>query len=243
LYGDEEEEREIAHRYWIGKYPVTYSQYERFIEDGGYHREDLWSREGWAWREEKDREQPGYWDSTDFNNPIFPVVGVSWYEAQAYCNWVTEKLQVSSCEFQVWRGGQLETPDLEPEALSARLPTEEEWERAARGTDGREYPWGDAFDFSKANIAEKIFEGIGTTSICTYPQGASPVGALGMSGNVWEWTGSLYEPDSGKFVMRGGSWYFIQRHARCAARSRRSPGLFSNYIGLRGVVSLVNSES
>jgi formylglycine-generating enzyme required for sulfatase activity len=234
LYGDEEEEREIAHRYWIGKYPVTYSQYERFIEDGGYHREDLWSREGWAWREKGDREQPRYWDSADYNNPIFPVIGVTQYEADAYCNWLTEKLQVSSCKFQVWRGGQLETPDLEPEALSARLPTDEEWERAARGTDGREYPWGDAFDLSKANVREE--KRIGTTSVCTYPQGVSPVGAWDMSGNVWEWT----MPDA---VLRGGSWDDNQRGARCDCRDRVIPDLFVNYIGLRVVVSLVNSES
>jgi formylglycine-generating enzyme required for sulfatase activity len=239
LYGDEKKEREIAHRYWIGKYPVTYGQYERFIEDDGYHREELWSREGWAWREEKNREQPGYWDSADFNNPIFPVVGVSWYEAQAYCNWLTEELQVIGCKFRIWRDGQLETLDLEPEALSARLPTEEEWERAARGTDGREYPWGGTFDFSKINAGKQIDErtigGISTTSVCTYPQGVSPVGVWDMSGNVWEW--------SRPFVLRGGSWLSLLRFNRCVYGLRRVPDNFNNDTGLRVVVSLVSSDS
>jgi len=240
LYGEEREEREIAHRYWIGKYPVTNEQYARFIADDGYHRDAFWSEEGWAWREENDRERPGYWDRADFGNPILPVVGVTWYEVQAYCRWLTEALQVAGCTFQVCRNDRLETVSRQPQGLIVRLPTEEEWERAARGTDGRAYPWGDAFDLSRTNVWEE--KGIGTTAVCTYPRGVSPVGAWDMSGNVWEGTGSLYEPDAEWFVLRGGSWDLDREFARCAIRDGFAPISFDFSLGFRVVVSLVNTE-
>jgi formylglycine-generating enzyme required for sulfatase activity len=239
LYGDEKEEREIAHHYWIGKYAVANCQYERFIEDDGYQREALWSEEGWAWRERNEREQPSYWDDADFSNAIFPVVGVTWYEAQAYCRWLTEALRMPRCAFQVWRDDRLERLSYEPEALIVRLPSEEEWERAARGTDGRAYPWGDVFDRSKANVREEKL--IGTTAVSTYPQGVSPVGAWDMSGNVWEWTEPLHEPSTERFVLRGGSWGGDQGDARCAFRLRLIPVDFFINVGFRVVVSLVDA--
>ena len=224
LYGDDKEPREIAHRYWIAKYPVTNAQYARFIEDGGYQRREFWSDEGWAWREKEEREQPGDWDDARFDNPICPVVSVTHYEAAAYCAWLTEQVEVADLSGSSELSGK----------LAARLPTEEEWERAARGTDGRKYPWGDAFDFGKANAEKSRGEGIGTTAICTYPQGASPVGAWDMSGNVWEWT-------SPGAVIRGGSWLYNGRYARCASRYRLNPDTFFNNFGFRVVVSLVLS--
>jgi formylglycine-generating enzyme required for sulfatase activity len=238
LYGDEEEERLIAHRYWIGKYPVTYSQYARFVEDDGYYREAFWSEAGWAWRKERDREQPGYWQDDDYHNPIFPVVGVSWYEADAYCRWLRERLGVEEAVIQVSQGDRCTEVHLEPGAFEVRLPTEEEWERAARGTDGRAYPWGNEFGFDKANVAKKLFEGMGTTAVCTYPQGVSPEGGWDMSGNVWEWTGSLYEEGSERFVLRGGSWHLDRLSARCAYRYGFIPVGFFGYYGFRVVVSL-----
>jgi len=125
------------------------------------------------------------------------------------------------------------------------LPSEAEWERAARGTDGRIYPWGDQFDPDKANIDDT---GIGGTSaVGCFPAGASPCGALDMSGNIWEWTRSLWGKDSGKpefvypyserlqerenlkagseiwRVLRGGSWLNESWLARCAARNCGNP--------------------
>jgi formylglycine-generating enzyme required for sulfatase activity len=232
LYGDDKETRVIEHRYWIAKYPVTNAQYARFIADEGYHRREFWSNKRWAWREKNEREQPGYWNNTNYNNPIFPVVGVTQYEAAAYCAWLTEQVEVADLPGSSEFSGK----------LTARLPTEEEWERAARGTEGREYPWGDAFDFSKANVLKNLGEGIGTTAICTYPQGVSPVGAWDMSGNVWEWTSSYQMIEIGYtwwFDSCGGSWDDLERYARCAARKWGDPDDFDFNRGIRVVVSLV----
>ncbi len=221
LYGDDKEKREIHHRYRIARYPVTNLQYARFVDEGGYRRREFWDQEGWAWREGEDgREQPAYWDDPERNNPIFPVVGVTRYEARAYCKWLTARL---------------------PQALSgyaARPPAEEEWERAARGVDGREYPWGDEFNPLYTNTSTGKSAG-GTTAVCTYPQGVSQAGDWDMSGNVWEWTASRWGPDNDSPVLRGGSWLYTQRLARCAYRRRLIPDLYVDDVGFRVVVSLV----
>jgi formylglycine-generating enzyme required for sulfatase activity len=242
LYGDKEEPREIPQRYWIGKYPVTNAQYARFVEDGGYQRRDLWSEEGW--QDKGRREQPRYWDDARFNNPLVPVVGVTQYEAAAYCAWLTAQFHASRITFHVWQNGCLETPSLDPAALVARLPTEEEWERAARGTDGRRYPWGDAFETWRANMKESAPEEgwLYTTAICTYPQGVSPAGAWDMGGNVFEWIASKYETGSSFIVLRGGSWFNDEDWARCASRSGNYPDVFDSNYGFRAVVSLICSD-
>jgi formylglycine-generating enzyme required for sulfatase activity len=230
-YGDKREKHTIPYRYWIGKYPVTNFQYARFIENRGYKQQEFWSKEGWEWLMSKKRTQPAYWLDREQNITIFPVNGVSWYEAEAYCNWLNTQSHVTGMQFM-------------PDGYIMRLPIEGEWERAARGVDGREYPWGDKFGIEFANTTESNLEGrfrIGTTAVCTYPAGASPVGAWDMSGNIWEWTNSWFSAEQETRVVRGGSWLLIQGVARCATRLGRLPVTFVNYLGFRVVVSLADS--
>ncbi len=235
LFGGKKEERRIAEPFWIGKYPVTNLQYARFVDDGGYGRRELWSGEGWAWRKKEDRKGP-FMRNEESENPIFPRAAVTLYEAEAYCRW----LAASSERFR-FEG------DVRPEGaarLAGRLPTDEEWERAARGTDGREYPWGGAFDVALANTKESGEEGksgIGTTAVCTFVEGASAAGAFDMSGNIWEWTGTQHE---GKYyLLCGGAYYHNKGSARCAARGGSGPGGFGGGVGFRVLLSLANSES
>jgi formylglycine-generating enzyme required for sulfatase activity len=170
-----------------------------------------------------------------------PVVNVSWNDAQAYCKWLNEM-----------HGAEL------PKGYIFRLPTEAEWEKAARGEYGNEWPWGNEFDPSKCNS-----EGgkKGTTPVGAYsPAGDSPYGAADMVGNVWEWTQSLYKPYpyvatdgredlkiSQARVLRGGSWDSYRSYARCSVRLRSGPDLFNGSVGFRLVCSpsfpTLNSDS
>lgn len=176
--------------------------------------------------------EPWCWDESGFgyydrfNAPDQPVVCALWNDAQEYAAWV---------------GG--------------RLPTEAEWEKAARGTDGRKYPWGNsAPDCHKANY--KGCAGA-TVAVGSHPAGASPYGALDMAGNVLEWTIDKYDEDyysyspvrnpqgadSGGFrVMRGGSFLSDQRAIRCAFRYRGSPKYRPWWYGFRVVVPYAASE-
>ena len=153
-----------------------------------------------------------------------PVVCVSWHDAVAYCRWLTE---VTGKPYF--------------------LPSEAEWEKGARGSDGRIYPWGNQWDAERCNSREG---GKGdTTPVGAYPGGASPYGLLDMAGNVWEWTRSVYKgypynPNDGREglvaegprVLRGGSWFFIgERNARCSFRPDAHPSGFVDCVGLRVV--------
>ena len=112
---------------------------------------------------------------TRFSGENLPRTNVKWYEAIAFCRWLTAQIGA--------RGD-----------MSITLPTEQQWQRAAQGDDGREYPWGREFDMNKCNTQES---GIGqTTPVTQYPQGASPYGVLDMSGNVWEWCLTDYRSGS-----------------------------------------------
>jgi eukaryotic-like serine/threonine-protein kinase len=146
----------------------------------------------------------------------FPVVYVEWSQAKTYCDWA-----------------------------GRRLPTEAEWEKAARGTDGRAYPWGDSISCSHAQYQDC---GDDTVRVGSFPAGASPYGVLDMAGNVWEWVADWYQenyyshspsdnpmgPGSGNYkVMRGGSWYSEDFHVRTASRRWESTAMSFSSVGIR----------
>ena len=229
LFGEEKEKREIERRYWMAKYPVTNHQYARFVGDRGYSREELWTKESREWRAR--RRPDGPIPLPDFENPIFPRVGVTWYEADAYCRWLT----LTAESFTIADGRRLANDG----RYRCRLPDEMEWERAARGEDGGVYPWGDVFRSELANTEESEIGA--TTAVCTYPGGAGSAGAWDMIGNAYEWTGTK---DEQWFILKGGAfWKTSNDYARCAARYWYVPELFFVYIGFRVVLSLANSES
>jgi formylglycine-generating enzyme required for sulfatase activity len=218
-YEDESPRHEVTlPAYYVARYPVTMAQFRIFVEESGYKAQGGWER----------------YSRLDNH----PVVGVSWYDARAYCDWLTEQLRA-------WEA----TPEplaslLHDEGWQVRLPSEAEWEKAARGTDGRIYPWGDEADVERANYGET---GIGTTSaVGCFPGGGSPYGLLDMSGNVWEWCHSLFRPypydptdgrenpeAEGSRVLRGGSFDGNLRLVRCAYRLRLDPDDWFRNFGFR----------
>jgi len=222
IYGEGSSKKtvEISEPFEIDIYPVTNGQFARFIKEGGkdgvYDLEkDFWTKEGLEFIKKEKITQPRFWGDEQWNQPDYPVVGVSWYEANAYSKWAGK-----------------------------RLPTEMEWERAARGTEGWNYPWENEFDKDKCNTSES---GMGkTTPVTRYPNGISPVGCYDMSGNVWEWTRTNYKTEKeqddfkmvGYPVLRGGSWYDNHEFARCAYRSYIAPVRRLHDIGFRCVRTL-----
>jgi iron(II)-dependent oxidoreductase len=159
--------------YWIDVYPVTNSRYVRFLEAGGYERRELWSAAGWEWKCRQRIGQPERWGEAGWDAPEQPAAGVSWYEADAYARWA-----------------------------GRRLPTDAEWEKAARGTDGRRYPWGNDWPGpSLANFGMIIGR---TTPVGLFPAGASPFGCHDMAGNVNNWTSDWYWPEFGRYCVERG---------------------------------------
>ncbi len=155
---------------------------------------------------------PLFWNDDLYNQPEQAVMAVSWEDAAAYAEWAGK-----------------------------RLPTEAEWEKAARGTDGRYWPWGNQWDNTKLNGNDvgAVDGYIYTAPVGSYPQGVSPYGVHDMAGNVWEWTADWYDenyyeysprmnpkgPESGEnHVARGGSWDMNFDFTRCASRFGLSPG-------------------
>ena len=169
--------------------------------------------------------KPALWHDDAFNRAAQPVVGICWHEALAYCNWL---------------GNQ--------SSLPFRLPSEAEWEAAARGFAGRRYAYGNTFDVDLANTFETHIRA--TTPIGVFPCGNTPEGLQDMAGNVWEWTTSMYQDypydpndgrenpeNQGRRVVRGGSWNNNQDNARSAYRNNNTPDNRNNNLGFRVVCS------
>ncbi|MFZ5880065.1 MAG: SUMF1/EgtB/PvdO family nonheme iron enzyme [Chloroflexota bacterium] len=225
--------------FWIGKYPITNAQYARFLNAPDYANPVYWlefpkfdenckpigdwGKTGLNWlREELKKANakvllPRYWDDKGLgnSNPNHPVVGISWYEACAYAEWL----------FQHWEQ-QVEAranPHLKPSSL--RLPLDTEWVTAAGGQEpGGRYPW-DAPGQATTSLKEILRRanigdiGIGhTTPVNAYPLGKSPLGVMDMAGNVWEWQGNFYRQVHDAMSLRGSSWNLNRSSARMSAR-------------------------
>jgi formylglycine-generating enzyme required for sulfatase activity len=226
-YDDEEPRHteEIVEPYCISVYPITNAQYDAFVEDGCYRNPDYWQEaatdgywnEGRVRRRYYRRGESGNLETVEewadapadfgspFDLPNHPVVGINWYEAVAFCKWLSEK------------GNR-----------KVELPTEAQWERAARSTDGRKHPWNGEITPDHANYGMNVGT---TTAVGIFPLGAAECGALDMSGNVWEWCRTKWRenynapPDdnlSGEAarVLRGGAYFSGPGLVRCAYRGR-----------------------
>ena len=167
------------------------------------------------YRDATRKPAPREHDNGRFNHPRQPIVGLSWKEARDYCHWAKK-----------------------------RLPTEKEWEKAARGKDGRYYPWGNEPDALNANIRGKGDVYRYTNKVGEIPENASPFGVMDLAGNVWEWTEDWYKPhpenqyDNELYgerfkVIKGGSWNSNLDLARSSVRGKALPDQQKNYIGFR----------
>ena len=203
---EEEPQRQIElDGFYMGRYPITNAQYQVFVSRT---RQSL----------------PRYQEKSRFNSSLMPVVGITWYEAVAFCDWLSEK---NDQKF--------------------RLPTEAEWEKSARGTDGRQYVWGDQWHLDKAHFAESRFKQL--VEIGVYEENVSPYGCRDMVGNCYQWCADWFHAQTYKYssninpkgakagrrkVIRGGSWNTKgQFSGRCANRAAHPPDQAPNWIGFR----------
>jgi formylglycine-generating enzyme required for sulfatase activity len=234
-YEDEEPSHEVivGFDYAIGKYPVTVAQYRRFVEADGYDPRKngpYWQSGGLKWLKESGQTAPRYWDNPQWTVDNHPVVGVTWYEAVAYCAWLSAT-----------------------EGRRFRLPDEAMWEKAARGSDGRRWPWGNEWDATKLNAEGMIGR---TSAVGIFPAGKAPYEVYDCAGNVWEWCSGPgigdtpypfkqrpYEEDLRLIpryrALRGDSWGYYDRNSRAAYRYLDFPGFRDDDIGFR-VVELLS---
>jgi formylglycine-generating enzyme required for sulfatase activity len=211
-YADEKPEHSVfVDGFYIYKYEVTVAQYKKFLQDpqGKGH--------------EPDEPSGDYMPADYFTNPKYdnyPVVNVSWDDAEAYCRWAGN-----------------------------RLPKEAEWEKSARGTDQRTYPWGDIWDPRRVNGDDEAsgFKDDGyrfTAPVGSFPDGISPYGVHDLAGNVWEWVDDWYQPYEGNptqdvdygttyRILRGGSWLRYPLGLTTTSRDISKPGLRFDSIGFR----------
>jgi len=204
-YGDGKKKSRVDQAFRLSRYPVTNSQYRAFIDAGGYRERNVWSDAGWAWLQAEGVAEPRLWQDRRFNGPNQPVVGVSFWEAEACCRWA---------------GG--------------RLPTEQAWEAAARGPEGFAYPWGKKWEDGICNTYESGLLNTSAVGLFPSARQAR-FGLDDMAGNVWEWCGSYWDSakEKSRRVARGGSWLNYQDRARAASRSHYHPDDRDNSVGFR----------
>jgi formylglycine-generating enzyme required for sulfatase activity len=256
----------VNYDFLVSKYPVTNGQYERFLKaDFGNEKywvnfpkydeksqamKETWGEEPWSWLKKAQQDEEGetqdgvllprYWRDPRFgiSRRNAPVVGVSWYEASAYCRWLLENWE----SLEEGKQG-LAKPKL------IRLPTEVEWASAAGGEDPKErYAWDQRSSPVDKKGAKTKKEDIAryantresginrTTPVWMYPQGESPHGVMGMSGNVWEWQANFYDESNRYPSLRGGSWLNLVGYARVAIRNNHHPYIRYDDIGFRAAL-------
>ncbi|MDA0837707.1 MAG: SUMF1/EgtB/PvdO family nonheme iron enzyme [Planctomycetota bacterium] len=204
LYGEDKEEITLP-AFYIDKFPVTNAEYKEFCDETGRARPSHWSQK--SVKEKKTRfffKRTVVDETTGFPDDMatHPVVNIRYDDAEAYAKWAGK-----------------------------RLPTEQEWEKAARGEDGRLYPWGNEFPKNCCNYNELV----GSTSpVGHYGKFTSPYGVHDMSGNCLEWTSSAYGKGQEAKVLRGGSWYHYELMVTTTYRYQVSPlTKLENMIGFR----------
>lgn len=225
----------------IARAPVTQAEFAGFVGDDGYRRRELWSEEGWRWREGVSAEHPVYWRRVSQGSwlrrhfdrwvrlePDHPVIHVNWYEAEAYCRWAGRRLPTEA----EWEVAAAAGPDRESRGLSPRK---------------RRFPWGDdPPDPARANLD---WQAAGCLDVGSLPAGDSPFGCRQMIGNIWEWTTSDFLPYPGfvvdpykeysapwfgtRKVLRGGSWATRSRLLRNTWRNFYTPDRRDVWAGFR----------
>ena len=214
----------LAPGFYIARVPVTVAQFAAFVRATNYRTTAevagwgwVWSETGWMLARGASWQQPFAPGEPFESSPLWPVTQVSWHDAQAFCEWA-----------------------------GVSLPTEIEWEKAARGRDGRIYPWGNRPPDPTLCNCDCMTGQVNQVGKC--PQGASPYGVLDMSGNVWEWCATKWRPDyrtppddeasgTAMRVVRGGSCVGDAGFVRCAARGRLNPSYRDCSVGFRVVAT------
>ena len=234
--------------YAMTRYQITRSQFGSFVTRA-YGRQEHWCELGFTWKGAQN--EPRYWNDPEFGTiDNQPVIGVTWFEADAFARWVNRLFRSSLSMQPAWMEGEWEVS----------LPLVCEWEYAARYPDGRLFPWGDTYVAGNANIDERL-EGsvVGPyflqrpTPVGLYEGGVSELGVYDMCGNVWEWCASKWVPgyefpertevDSvGHRAVRGGSWYNSAVYGASACHDCHDMDLGVNDIGFRLVARPVGSE-
>lgn len=196
----------------MAKYPITNAQFSSFVEAGGYSNRAFWTAEGWHQKENDGFTEPLYWRDPSWNGGDYPVVGVSWHEAWAFCQW-------------------LRAVSGEP----ITLPTESQWQRTANPRDSSyrwAYPWDENFDASRCNCYESNV--VKTTPVTHYPNGVSRFGVLDMAGNVSEWCFLRHDGyEQRRPVLKGGSWHDYHFSASTGSYTIETVEKRLSFVGFR----------
>lgn len=231
--------------YWIGRYPITYAQFQAFLDAPDGFTDPRWW-DGLADHKDRHAVQSAP-PEQGFQYSNHPYDGASWYDMIAFCRWWSHRLGGSYALDRV-----LEWP--------VRLPIDHEWEKAARGTDGRRFPWGGEFISGYANFDEIDRYGIeqfswkiegrvgdhfygGSTAVGIFPQGASPYGVMDLLGTIWDMLLShMYSPDLDLTdalprVIRGGTWFVTKAYVNNLSRHPHDPHIRFYDYGFRVVTT------